>query len=106
MMFPAERAEEVVALLSLMLMAFLMACLSWFLNHLLDDHPIGKSYLLWLQSLPENLAKPLGECVYCSGAWQFLFVTFFIFKYPLFLCLIGLGLNHLFLKQVGLMLPK
>jgi hypothetical protein len=106
MMFPAERVEGVVVLLCLMIATFLMACLSWFLNHLLDDHPIGKSYLLWLQNLPETIAKPLGECVYCSGAWQWLFVSYFIFEYPFSLCLIGLGLNHLFLKRLRSILQK
>lgn len=93
----AEKGEGVVVLLFLIMVSGIMASLSWFLNHLMEDHPIGQSYLLWLQKLPVVIAKPLGECVYCSGAWQYLFASFFIFNLEPYLCLIGLGANHLFL---------
>ena len=96
-MFPAERAEGVVVLLSLILIAAMSAMLSLFLDHILEDHPVGKWYLSLIQKLPTEIAKPVGECVICSGAWQYLFTAWLIFEIPFYLCVIGLGANHLFI---------
>jgi hypothetical protein len=97
MMFHVGREEGVVVLLSLILIAALSAMLSLFMDHLLEDHPVGKWYLSLIQKLPEEIAKPVGECIICSGAWQYLFTAYFIFEIPFYLCLIGLGANHLFI---------
>lgn len=103
----AEASAEVVAslsyhtiasLLKLLLIAGLGASFSVFLDHLLEDHPVGKQYLSLIQRLPTEIAKPIGECVICSGAWQYLFMSYFVFEFPFYLCLIGLGANHLFIK--------
>jgi len=98
MIFPVERVEGVVVLLSLILIAMMSGMLSLFLDHLLEDHPLGRQYLSLIQRLPVNLAKPIGECVICSGAWQYLVIAWFIFEIPFYLCVIGLGANHLFIK--------
>jgi hypothetical protein len=98
--------EEVAALLFLTLIAILSAFLSLFLDHLLDDHPFGQSYLLHIQKLPENIAKPLGECVYCSGAWQFLIISIFIFNQPVWLSIFGLGINHATIKLLAFLRSK
>ena len=101
-----EASAEAVALLSyltipsllkLLLMAALSASFSLFLDYLLEDHPIGQSYLLLIQRLPTYLAKPLGECPICSGAWQFLAISWLYFDYPFLLCSIYLGANHMLL---------
>lgn len=105
MMFPVEKVEGVVVLFNLTTVAFLMACFSWFLNHLMDEHPVGQWYMSKIQNLPEILARPLGECVYCSGAWQFLFASYFIFQFDFILCLIGLGISHLLIRVVGPLFP-
>ena len=81
-------------LLFLLLLAILNAAFSCFLDYLLEDHPAGIWYLKQIQKLPIAWAKPLGECPYCSGAWQWLIVSFLIFDYPIYLCLIFLGANH------------
>jgi hypothetical protein len=98
MMFHVERVEGVVVLLSLMLIAVMSAMLSLFLDHLLEDHPLGRQYLSLIQRLPVSLAKPIGECVICSGAWQYLFTAMFVFNIPFYLCVIGLGVNYLTIK--------
>jgi hypothetical protein len=83
------------SLLMLLLIALLSAGFSLFLDYLLEDHPLGQWYLLQIQKLPTLWAKPLGECPFCSGAWQFLVISSLIFEYPFYLCLIYLGANHL-----------
>ena len=89
----------VAALLYPMLtIAATASLLSYFLNYLLDNHPIGQWYLSQIQQWPENIAKVAGECLYCSGAWQYLLLAFLYFELPLPICLIGLGANHAFLK--------
>jgi hypothetical protein len=99
-----EASAEVAAsfhspthLLTLMLIALICAAFSLFLDYLLEDHPAGQWYLSQLQRLPTLWAKPLGECPFCSGAWQFLFISWLMFDYPFYLCSIYLGANHLFL---------
>ena len=98
-----EASAEAVALLSclslliLTLIALISAAFSLFLDYLLEDHPLGQWYLSQIQKLPTLWAKPLGECPFCSGAWQFLFISCLIFNQPFYLCLIFLGANHLFL---------
>jgi hypothetical protein len=103
MMFHVERVEGVVVLLSLILVSALSAMLSLFMDHFLEDHPVGKQYLSLIQRLPTEIAKPIGECVICSGAWQYLFMAYFVFEFPFYLCLIGLGANHLFIKLILLL---
>ena len=83
------------SLLMLLLIAALSASFSLFLDYLLEDHPLGQWYLSQIQRLPMNWAKPLGECPFCSGAWQYLVISYLIFNYPFYLCLIFLGANHL-----------
>ena len=97
---------EGAALLFLTLIAILSAFLSLFIDHLLDDHPFGQSYLSQIQKLPVNIAKPLGECVYCSGAWQFLIISIFIFNQSVWLSIFGLGLNHVTLKLLVFLRKK
>ena len=98
-----EASAEAVALLNclsllnLTLIALISAAFSLFLDYLLDDHPLGQWYLSQIQKLPTLWAKPLGECPYCSGAWQFLVISCLIFNQPFYLCSIFLGANHLFL---------
>jgi len=91
------------SLLTLLLIALISATFSLFLDYLLEDHPLGQWYLLQIQKLPTFWAKPLGECPFCSGAWQFLVISCLIFDYPFYLCSIFLGLNHLFLLLLSLM---
>jgi hypothetical protein len=86
-----------LSLLTLTLIALISAAFSLFLDYLLEDHPIGQWYLSQIQKLPTLWAKPLGECPYCSGAWQFLIISCLIFNQPLYLCSIFLGANHLLL---------
>jgi hypothetical protein len=83
------------SLMTLLLIAFLSAGFSLFLDYFLEDHPLGQWYLLQIQKLPTFWAKPLGECPFCSGAWQFLVISCLIFNYPFYLCSIYLGANHL-----------
>jgi len=85
---------EVAALLCQAMIAMMSAMLSYFFNFLMEDHPVGRWYLCQLQRLPEVLAKPLGECPYCSAPWQYLAINFlFISDTDWFLCFLGLGLN-------------
>lgn len=95
--------HTILSLLILTLIALTSAAFSLFLDYLLEDHPIGQWYLSQIQKLPTLWAKPLGECPYCSGAWQFLVISCLIFNQPLYLCLIFLGANHLFLLLLSLM---
>jgi hypothetical protein len=92
-----------LSLLTLTLIALISAAFSLFLDYLLEDHPIGQWYLSQIQKLPTLWAKPLGECPYCSGAWQFLIISCLIFNQPFYLCSIFLGANHLFLLLLSLM---
>jgi hypothetical protein len=98
-----EASAEAVALLNclsllnLTLIALISAAFSLFLDYLLEDHPLGQWYLSQIQKLPTLWAKPLGECPFCSGAWQFLVISCLIFNQPFYLCSIFLGANHLFL---------
>jgi hypothetical protein len=94
----AGKEGEVVALFSLTTIAGISSCLTLFMDYLMDNHPFGQWYLSKLKKLPENLAKPLGECPVCSGAWQFLFISNVIFDYHPALCLIFLGVNHLLIR--------
>ncbi len=77
--------------------AMLTASFSLFLDYVLDHHPIGRWYLSQIQKLPENIAKPIGECVFCTGAWIFILSAFFIFNLPAWVCFLGVGANHLLL---------
>lgn len=88
-------SHTIQSLLLLLLVAASSATFSLFMDYLLEDHPLGQWYLSQIQKLPTYLAKPLGECPICSGAWQFLLISYFIFDYPIHLCLIFLGANHL-----------
>ena len=85
------------SLLKLLLIAALSASFSLFLDYFLEDHPLGQWYLFQIQKLPVFWAKPLGECPFCSGAWQFLVISWLLFDYPFYLCSIFLGANHLLL---------
>jgi hypothetical protein len=89
------------SLLLLLLVALISATFSLFLDYLLEDHPLGQWYLLQIQKLPTLWAKPLGECPFCSGAWQFLVISWLMFDYPFYLCSIYLGANHLFLIMLN-----
>ncbi len=85
---------EAAALLCQAMIAMMSAMLSYLFNYLMEDHPVGRWYLCQLQRLPEVLAKPLGECPYCSAPWQYLAINFlFISDTDWFLCFLGLGLN-------------
>jgi hypothetical protein len=84
-------------LLMLLLIAALSASFSLFLDYLLEDHPLGQLYLSLIQRLPTYLSKPLGECPICSGAWQFLAISWLFLDYPFLLCSIYLGANHMML---------
>ena len=90
---------------SLCLLSLMTAALSSFIDYCLDHHPIGIWYLRWLKSLPENIAKPLGECIYCSGSWLHLGIVFLVSDYSLCDSLISLGANHLFLRLTRLLKP-
>jgi hypothetical protein len=87
--------QTIQSLLKLLLISALSASFSLFLDYFLEDHPLGQWYLSQIQKLPTLWAKPLGECPFCSGAWQFLVISCLIFDYPFYLCLIYLGANHL-----------
>lgn len=87
--------QTIQSLLKLLLISALSASFSLFLDYFLEDHPLGQWYLSQIQKLPTLWAKPLGECPFCSGAWQFLVISCLIFNYPFYLCLIYLGANHL-----------
>lgn len=93
-----EKGGEAAALFNLTMIAGVSSCLTLFLDYLMDNHPFGRWYLSKLKEIPENLAKPLGECPVCSGAWQFLFVANVILDYHPILCLIFLGVNHLLIR--------
>jgi hypothetical protein len=93
----AVALSSCLSLLNLMLIALISAAFSLFLDYLLEDHPLGQWYLSQIQKLPTLWAKPLGECPFCSGAWQFLVISCLIFNQPFYLCSIFLGVNHLFL---------
>jgi hypothetical protein len=101
----AASAED-VALLGLFQIAILSAMLSLFLDYLMDNMPPFQWYLKQLQELPENIAKPLGECLFCSGAWQYLIISIFYFNQPLWLSIFGLGLNHVSLKLLAYLRQK
>lgn len=90
-------SHMILSLLTLTLISLISAAFSLFLDYLLEDHPIGQWYLFQIQKLPTLWAKPLGECPFCSGAWQFLIIACLIFNQPFYLCSIFLGVNHLFL---------
>jgi hypothetical protein len=98
----AAALSSFLGLLTLTLIALISAAFSLFLDYLLDDHPLGQWYLFQIQKLPTLWAKPLGECPYCSGAWQFLIISCLIFNQPFYLCSIFLGANHLFLLLLSL----
>jgi hypothetical protein len=88
------REGEAAALLCQAMIAMMSAMLSYLFNFLMEDHPVGRWYLCQLQRLPEVMAKPLGECPYCSAPWQYLAINFlFIYDTDWFLCFLGLGLN-------------
>lgn len=89
--------HTITSLLLLTLVALTSATFSLFMDYFLEDHPLGQWYLSQIQKLPMNWAKPLGECPFCSGAWQFLLISWVMFDYPLHLCLIFLGINHMLL---------
>lgn len=106
LMQAAEVSAEAVAsssyhtiesLALLMLIALISATFSLFMDYFLEDHPVGQWYLSQIQKLPMNWAKPLGECPFCSGAWQFLLISWIMFDYPFYLCLVFLGINHIML---------
>jgi len=106
LMQAAEVSAEAVAsssfhtiesLALLMLIALISATFSLFMDYFLEDHPLGQWYLSQIQKLPMNWAKPLGECPFCSGAWQFLLISWIMFDYPFYLCLVFLGINHIML---------
>ena len=101
-------AEDVVLsnfpmILTLMcqaVIATMSAMLSYFFNFLMEDHPVGRWYLCRLQRLPVNLAKPLGECPYCSAGWQYMAISFFGFDSPFLLCFLFLGLNFWVVRKL------
>lgn len=95
-----EANEGVVALLCQAMIAIISATLSYFLNFLMEDHPIGQWYLSQLQRLPVNLAKPLGECPYCSAGWQYMAISLFCFNSHFGICLLFLGLNFLVIRTL------
>jgi hypothetical protein len=84
-----------VTVFQTLLIAIVSAALSVFIDYLLEEHPLGKYYAGILTRMPPNLAKPLGECIFCSGAWLYLATAFFVVKIPLLICFLGLGINHL-----------
>jgi hypothetical protein len=89
--------HTIASLLTLMLIAAISAAFSLFMDYFLEDHPLGQWYLSQIQKLPTFWAKPLGECPFCSGAWQFLLIGCIMFDYPFYLCSIFLGANHIML---------
>ncbi len=89
--------HTIESLALLMLIALISATFSLFMDYFLEDHPLGQWYLSQIQKLPMNWAKPLGECPFCSGAWQFLLISWIMFDYPFYLCLVFLGINHILL---------
>lgn len=89
--------HTIASLLTLMLIAAISATFSLFMDYFLEDHPLGQWYLSQIQKLPTFWAKPLGECPFCSGAWQFLLIGCIMFDYPFYLCSIFLGANHIML---------
>lgn len=89
--------HTIPSLLLLTLVALISATFSLFMDYFLEDHPLGQWYLSQIQRLPMNWAKPLGECPFCSGAWQFLLISYVMFDYPFHLCSIFLGVNHMLL---------
>jgi hypothetical protein len=97
---------EDAALLCLFQIAILSAMLSLFFDYLMDNMPPFQWYLKQLEELPENIAKPLGECLFCSGAWQYLIISIFLFNQPLWLSIFGLGINHLALKLLAYLRQK
>jgi hypothetical protein len=101
----AESGED-AALLCLFQIAILSAMLSLFLDYLMDNMPPFQWYLKQLQELPVNIAKPLGECLFCSGAWQYLIISIFFFNQPLWLSIFGLGINHVSLKLLAFLRSK
>jgi len=101
-----EASGEGAALLCLFQIAILSAMLSLFFDYLMDNMPPFQWYLKQLQELPVNIAKPLGECLFCSGAWQYLFISIFFFNQPLWLSIFGLGINHVSLKLLAFLRQK
>jgi len=97
---------EDAALLALFQIAILSAMLSLFLDYLMDNMPPFQWYLKQIQELPVNIAKPLGECLFCSGAWQYLIFSIFLFNQPLWLSIFGLGINHISLKLLAYLRQK
>lgn len=88
------------SLLCQAVIATMSAMLSYFFNYLMEDHPVGRWYLGRLQRIPQNLAKPLGECPYCSAGWQYLAISIFGFDSPFLLCLLFLGLNFFVIRKL------
>ena len=94
----AEVAELLRCLLTLIqigLVAILSASFSLFFDYFQTSHPIGRWYAGMLSRLPEKFAKPLGECIYCAGTWIYLITVYLTINNYLWLCLIGVGINHL-----------
>lgn len=84
-----------LVLLLTTLLAAISAGFSVFIHFLMEDNPLGKWYGGILMRMPEWIAKPLGECVFCSGSWQFLAFSYLLFDINLWVCFLGLGVNHL-----------
>lgn len=91
----AELFTFLMVLLLTTLLAVISACFSIFIHFLMEDNPLGRWYSGILMKLPQNIAKPLGECVFCSGGWQYLFFSYLIFDINLWVCFLGLGVNHI-----------
>lgn len=98
--------HTIPSLLLLTLVALISATFSLFMDYFLEDHPLGQWYLSQIQKLPMNWAKPLGECPFCSGAWQFLLISWVMFDYPFYLCSIFLGVNHMLLLLLNRLQKK
>jgi hypothetical protein len=91
----AEWCSYLMTISLLILSGVLSSTFSIFIQFLLEDHPIGRWYVGMLNQLPTYIAKPLGECLFCSGSWQYLCISYFIFNISIVLCLIGLGVNYI-----------
>lgn len=100
---------NLAAVLFLLLLSWLSATMSWYLQYLYSWHPIGRRYkrLLrwtayktrrkpWLQSL----TKPLGLCVYCQSTWVAILTgIFFLTEYHAIFFLMHLGATYFFVER-------
>lgn len=100
---------NLTGVLFLMVLSWLSATTSWYLQYLYSWHPIGKRYkraLRWMayktrrRPWLQSLTKPLGLCVYCQSTWIALLVgVTMLTGYDVVLMLLHLGATYFFVER-------